>query len=84
MRFKAVYAVVRSFLAVSAVPSPKSKWYAPVSVMLPEPVIEAAGWMPTSPVMVVAPVLVMFGVPARTAKLCPGPSIGVANPGAGA
>ena len=34
------------------------------------------GWIPTSPVMTVGPVLVTFGVPASTAKLCAVPSVG--------
>jgi hypothetical protein len=47
--------------------------------MLPEPVIDAAGAMPTSPLMVVEPVLVMFGVPARTAKFSADSSMDAAD-----
>src|ERR1700674_2554487 len=47
-----------------------------------KPVTEAAGWIPTFPVMVVAPVLVTAGVPARIANESAVPSPTGAGPAA--
>jgi hypothetical protein len=54
-------------LAPAVIASPW--WFVPVTrLTVPNPVWEVVGYDPTSPLIVVAPVLVM-PVPARTAKL---------------
>src|SRR6478735_12648161 len=58
--------VTSEFLALSATASPRC--FAPWRVTVVKPVAVLPGWTPTSPVIVVAPVLVMV-VPASTAKL---------------
>jgi hypothetical protein len=61
-----MYAVTRSFLAPWVTASPS--WLVPPNVTDPKPVSAGVGKVPTSPVIVVAPVLVI-PEPARTAKL---------------
>jgi len=54
----------------------------PLTVPGGNPVTATAGAIPTSPVMVVGPVLVTAGVPARTANCAAVPSPTVAGPAA--
>jgi hypothetical protein len=58
--------VVRSFLACTVTASPP--WFVPIKVIELKPVSAVVGNVPTSPVIVVGPVLVI-PAPARTAKL---------------
>jgi hypothetical protein len=60
------YAVVKSVLALCVVASPA--WFVPVIVTVPKPLSVVIAYVPTSPVIVVVPVLVIPD-PARTAKL---------------
>ena len=74
--FSVVYAAVVSVCACRATALPM--WKTPVpGAMMPggKPLITSAGKMPTLPVTTVGPVLVIFGVAPRTAKLEAVPSI---------
>src|SRR3989304_338771 len=72
--------MTRALLACSATAS--AAWIIPFTIPGGNPVTAAAGWIPRSPVMVVAPVLVTAGVPAKTAKGAAVPSPTGAGPAA--
>src|SRR5690349_16364422 len=67
-----LYAVVKSPWAVMATPS--AMCFVPVSVPGGNPVIEAAGNIPTSPVTLVGPILLTTGVAPRIPKLQAAPN----------